>query len=69
MSEVKPFKKKKSLFSRIMKWTGITFLVLLITAIILPFIFKDKIIQYILKRKGKQMRPMFVFFSAMIKLV
>ncbi len=39
-------KKKKSLFRRIMKWTGITFLLLLITAIILPFIFKDKIIQF-----------------------
>src|SRR6185436_5511659 len=38
-------KKKKSLFRRIMKWTGITFLLLLITAFILPFIFKDKLIQ------------------------
>jgi octaprenyl-diphosphate synthase len=26
----------------------------------------DRIIRYILKRKGKQMRPMFVFFSAML---
>jgi hypothetical protein len=39
-------KKKKSLPRRILKWTGITFLLLLITAIILPFIFKDKIIQF-----------------------
>lgn len=39
-------KKKKSLFRRIMKWTGITFLLLLITAFILPFIFKDKLIQF-----------------------
>jgi hypothetical protein len=37
-------KKKKSLLRRILKWTGITFLVLLILLIALPFIFKDKII-------------------------
>lgn len=38
-------KKKKSLIRRILKWTGITFLLLLITAIVLPFLFKDKIIE------------------------
>ena len=43
MTENQP-KKKKSLFRRILKWTGITFLLLLIALIILPFIFKDKII-------------------------
>lgn len=37
-------KKKKSLARRILKWIGITFLVLLIALICLPFIFKDKII-------------------------
>lgn len=37
-------KKKKSLLRRILKWSGITFLLLLITVIVLPFIFKDKLI-------------------------
>ncbi|MBK9285259.1 MAG: membrane assembly protein AsmA [Sphingobacteriaceae bacterium] len=37
-------KPKKSLFKRILKWSGITFLLLLILIIIAPFIFKDKII-------------------------
>lgn len=37
-------KKKKSLPRRILKWTGITFLLLLIAVIVLPFIFKDKLI-------------------------
>ncbi|MGL4597965.1 MAG: hypothetical protein ACRCYO_10565, partial [Bacteroidia bacterium] len=36
--------KKKSLFRRLLKWTGITFLLLIIAAIVLPFLFKDKII-------------------------
>jgi hypothetical protein len=38
-------KKKKSLIRRIFKWTGITFLLLLILVIIAPFLFKDKLIQ------------------------
>lgn len=37
-------KPKKSLFRRILKWSGITVLVLLILIIIAPFIFKDKIV-------------------------
>jgi hypothetical protein len=36
-------KKKKSLFRRILKWTGITFLVLIIALILVPIIFKDEI--------------------------
>lgn len=38
-------RKKKSLIRRIFKWTGITFLLLLILVIIAPFLFKDKLIQ------------------------
>jgi len=38
-------KKKKSVFRKILKYTGITFLLLLIIAIALPFIFKDKLVQ------------------------
>lgn len=37
-------KKKKSLLRRILKWSGITLLLLIIMAIILPFLFKDKLI-------------------------
>ena len=40
-------KKKKSLNKRILKYTGITFLLLLIIAIALPFIFKDKLIEVV----------------------
>jgi hypothetical protein len=36
--------QKKSLLRRLLKWTGITFLLLIIAAIVLPFLFKDKII-------------------------
>jgi hypothetical protein len=44
MTESTP-KKKKSTARRILKWTGITLLLLIATAIILPFLFKDKIIE------------------------
>jgi len=40
-------KKKKSLIKRLLKWTGITFLVLIILIILLPILFKDQIIQII----------------------
>ncbi len=40
-------KKKKSLFKRILKWTGITFLLLLILVIAAPFLFKDKLVQLV----------------------
>jgi len=40
-------KKKKSLIKRLLKWTGITFLVLIILIILLPILFKDQIVQFI----------------------
>ena len=40
-------KKKKSIVRRILKWTGISFLLLLILIIIAPFIFKNKIVQFV----------------------
>ena len=46
MSTQQP-KKKKSLFKRILKWSGITFLILLILIISAPFIFKNKIVQLV----------------------
>jgi len=41
MSSSKP---KKSVFSRILKWTGISLLLIIILLIAAPFIFKDKIV-------------------------
>lgn len=40
-------KKKKALWFRILKWSGISFLILLILAILLPILFKSQIINYI----------------------
>ena len=40
-------KKKKSMLRKILKWSGITFLVLLILVIAAPFIFKDKLVQIV----------------------
>ena len=40
-------KKKKSLLRRILKWTGITFLLLIILIIAAPFLFKKQIVQFV----------------------
>ncbi len=48
-------KKKKSLIGRIFKWTGITLLLLIVLAIVLPFIFKDKLIQLAKDEANKQL--------------
>jgi hypothetical protein len=53
MSEATTPKKKKSIVKRIFKWTGITFLFLLIVLISLPFIFKGKIAELIKKEVNK----------------
>src|SRR5690349_7817392 len=44
MSTSKP---KKSLFVRILKWTGISLLVIILLLIAAPFIFKDKIVSIV----------------------
>ncbi|MBP8033256.1 MAG: AsmA family protein [Bacteroidia bacterium] len=54
MSTEQP-KKKKSLFARILKWSGITFLLLLILIIVAPFIFKDKIVQIVKDEANKNL--------------
>lgn len=46
-------KTKKSLIKRIFKWTGITFLVLLIAVFAAPFLFKDKLIQLVKDEANK----------------
>ncbi len=48
-------KKKKSLLRRILKWTGITLLVLIILIIIAPFIFKKQIIQFVKDEANKSL--------------
>lgn len=52
-------KKKKSLGRRILKWTGISFLILLLLAIILPFIFQKKIFEYVKKEINKNLNAKF----------
>ena len=47
--------KKKSLISRILKWTGITFLLVLILLIAAPFIFKKQIIQLVKDTVNEQL--------------
>ena len=54
MSSVQP-KPKKSLAKRILKWTGISFLVLLILVIAAPFIFKDKLVQLVKDEANKSL--------------
>lgn len=54
MSTEQP-KKKKSLFKRILKWSGITFLVLLILVIAAPFLFKDKLVQLVKDEANKSL--------------
>ena len=46
-------KQKKSLIRRILKWTGISFLVLLVILIIVPIIFKDKIKELVIEEANK----------------
>src|ERR1700742_1751084 len=41
---MKDQKQKKSLLRRILKWTGISLLIILLLLIAAPFIFKDKIV-------------------------
>lgn len=48
-------KKKKSLFRRILKWTGITFLLLIIILILIPIFFKDQLKELALKEVNKML--------------
>ncbi len=48
-------KKKKSIFKRILKWTGITFLLLIILIIAAPFLFKKQIIQFVKDTANEQL--------------
>lgn len=46
-------KKKKSLVRRILKWSGITFLLLLVAIILIPIFFKDKLKDLVIKEVNK----------------
>lgn len=48
-------KKKKSLFRRILKWTGITFLLLIIALILIPIFFKDQLKELALREVNKML--------------
>ena len=48
-------KKKKSILKRILKWTGITFLLLLIAIIVIPIFFKDEIKEMVLTEVNKSL--------------
>lgn len=48
-------KKKKSIVKRIVKWSGISFLLLLTALILIPIFYKDKILQLIIKEANKEL--------------
>ncbi|MFI5204082.1 MAG: AsmA-like C-terminal region-containing protein [Flavobacteriales bacterium] len=52
-------KKKKSLFRRILKWTGISFLILLIGLIVTPFIFEKQIFEYVKSEINRNLNAKF----------
>lgn len=54
MSTEQP-KQKKSILKRILKWSGITILLLLILIVAAPFIFKDKIVQIVKEEANKSL--------------
>ncbi len=54
MNQMEP-KKKKSLLRRILKWTGITFLLLIILLIAAPFLFKKQIVQFVKDTANKEL--------------
>jgi len=48
-------KKKKSLFKRILKWGGISFVLILAALILIPILYKDKILQLVIKEANKEL--------------
>src|SRR5690606_32908959 len=46
-------KKKKSVLSKILKWTGVTFVLLLIAIILIPIFFKDKLKDMVIDEVNK----------------
>jgi len=48
-------KKKSSLLKKVLKWSGITFLALLIIIALAPFLFKDKLVQIVKDEANKSL--------------
>ncbi|MBA3972132.1 MAG: AsmA family protein, partial [Bacteroidetes bacterium] len=48
-------KKKKSLLRRILKWTGISFLILIVLLMCAPFLFKKQIVQFVKDTANKEL--------------
>ena len=49
-------KTKKSIVRRILKWTGISLLVLIVAMIIIPIVFKDDIKELVIKIQQNLLR-------------
>lgn len=62
-------RKKKSIVSRILKWTGISFLFLLVLAIVLPYFFKDSIVQFIKDTANEYLTATVDFKDADLSLI
>lgn len=52
---LKPAKKKKSIFRRILKWTGILFLFLIAAIILIPYFFKDELKEMVINEVNKSL--------------
>jgi uncharacterized protein involved in outer membrane biogenesis len=61
--------KKKSKLGKILKWTGISFLLIIVVIVLLPFIFKDKIIQTIKDEANKNLNAKVDFGDFDISLI
>jgi hypothetical protein len=62
-------RKKKSIISRILKWTGISFILLLILALVLPYFFKDSIVQFIKDTANESLTATLDFKEADLSLI
>lgn len=61
--------KKKSIVSRLLKWTGIGFLLLLVLALVLPYFFKDSIVQFIKDTANESLTATLDFKDADLSLI
>ena len=62
-------RKKKSLIGRVLKWTGISFLLIIILLIVAPFIFKDKIIETIKTTANENLNAKLDFTDVSLSLI
>ncbi len=62
-------KKKKSLISRLLKWSGISILILIVLILVLPFFFKDTIVQFIKDTANENLTAKLDFKEADLSLI